>query len=163
MIHASDLLNFSNILEDVEETHPAIIAIVATILIGVCAWSISIYISRQSKSNGSRRRRGKVRRGTAAPPRVTQGAMAPLVDAIKPSDRQILGDDLVKLIERHRNKRFTAFVVVTRANVNPITFVFLYQALRSENRPMTEVHEFQVSVRDANEILRACLAKQPQA
>ena len=163
MIHASDLLDFSSVLQDIEDTHPAIIAIVVTILIGVCAWSISIYISRQSKSKSSRRRRGKVRRGTAAPPRVTQGTMAPLVDAIKPSDRQILGDDLVRLIERHRNKRFMAFVVVTRANVSPITFAFLYQALRSQNRPITEVHEFQVSVRDANEILRACLAKPPQA
>jgi len=47
--------------------------------------------------------------------------------------------------------------------VSPITFAFLYQALRSQNRPITEVHEFQVSVRDANEILRACLAKPPQA
>ena len=89
--------------------------------------------------------------------------MAPLVDAIAFSDRQILGDDLARLIERHRNKRFLAFVVVTRANVNPMTFAFLYQTLRSQNRPITDVHEFQVSVRDASEILRACLVKQPQA
>ena len=68
----------------------------------------------------------------------------------------------MRLIERHRNKRFQAFVVVTRTNVNPLTFAFLYQALRAQSRPITEVHEFQVSVRDANEILRACLAKQPR-
>jgi len=47
--------------------------------------------------------------------------------------------------------------------VSPITFAFLYQTLRSQNRPITDVHEFQVSVRDASEILRACLVKQPQA
>ena len=163
MIDASELLNFSNLLRDIEEADPLIIAFVVTALLGVCAWSISIFISRQSRSKGGRRRRGRVRRGTAAPPRVTQGAMGPLVDAIKVSDRQTLGDDLVKLIERHRNQRFQAFVVVTRANVSPITFAFLYQALRAQNRPITEVHEFQVSVRDANEILRACLVRQPQA
>jgi hypothetical protein len=163
MIDASELLDFSNVLKDIEETHAVIIALVVTALLGVCAWSISIYVSRQTKSKGGRRRRGRVRRGKAAPPRVTQSAMGPLVDAIKFSDRQALGDDLVKLIERHRNKRFQAFVVVTRANVNPLTFAFLYQTLRSQNRPITEVHEFQVSVRDANQILRACLVKQPQA
>ena len=163
MIDASEVLNFSNLLKDIEDTHPVIIAVVVTMLLGVVAWSISIYISRQSRSKGGRRRRGRVRRGTAAPPRVTQSAMGPLVDAIQYSDRQTLGDDLVKLIERHRNKRFQAFVVVTRANVNPVTFAFLYQTLRSQNRPITEVHEFQVAVRDANEILRACLVKQPQA
>ena len=163
MIDASELLNFSNLLKDIEDTHPVIIAVVVTTLLGVFAWSISIYVSRQTRSKGGRRRRGRVRRGTAAPPRVTQGSMGPLVEAIQSSDRQTLGDDLVRLIDRHRNKRFQAFVVVTRANVNPVTFAFLYQTLRSQNRPITEVHEFQVAVRDANEILRACLVKQPQA
>jgi len=162
MIDASELLNFSNVLRDIEDADPVILGFVVTLLVGACAWSISIFVSRQSKSKGGRKRRGRVRRGAAAPPRVTQDAMAPLVDAITPADRQILGDDLVKLVERHRNKRFLAFVVVTRANVNPITFAFLYRTLRSQNRPITQVHEFQVSVRDANEILRACLA-QPRA
>ena len=41
---------------------------------------------------------------------------------------------------------------------SPISFAFLYQALRAQNRPISEVHEFQISVRDANELLRACLA-----
>jgi hypothetical protein len=163
MIDASELLNFSNVLRDIQDADPVIIGVVVTTLLGVCAWSVSIFVSRQSSSKGGRRRRGRVRRGKGAPPRVTQGAMAPLVDAITFSDRQMLGDDLARLIERHRNKRFLAFVVVTRANVNPMTFAFLYQTLRSQNRPITDVHEFQVSVRDANEILRACLVQQPQA
>ena len=160
MIGVSDFVNFSAVLQDIEDTDPIILAAVGTALLGVCAWSASIFISRQSMKEGSRKDRGRVRRGTAAPPRVTHDAMGPLVDAIKFSDRQVLGDDLVRLLERHRNKRFQAFVVVTRSNVNPLTFAFLYQALRAQNRPVTEVHEFQVAVRDINEILRACMVKQ---
>jgi len=162
MIDVSDFLSISNVIQDVKETDPIIIAAVGTALLGVCAWSASILVSRRSKGDGGRRR-VRVRRGKAAEPRVTQDALGPLVDAIKPHERQILGDDLARLIDRHRNKRFLAFVVVTRTNVNPFTFAFLYQALRAQNRPMTEVHEFQVSVRDANELLRACVLKQPQA
>jgi hypothetical protein len=160
MIGLSDFLNFSAVLQDIEDTDPIILAAVGTALLGVCAWSASIFISRKSMKEGRRKNRGRVRRGTAAPPRVTQDAMGPLVDAIRFSDRQVLGDDLVRLLERHRNKRFQAFVVVTRTNVNPITFAFLYQALRAQNRPVTDVHEFQVAVRDINEILRACMVKQ---
>ena len=162
MISVSEYLSLSNVLQDLGDTDPIIIAAVGTALLGVGAWSASILVSRRS-SRERRSGRGRVRRGGAAQPRVTPESLAPLVDAIKPADRQTLGDDLARLIERHRNKRFLAFVVVTRTNVNPFTFAFLYQALRPQSRPMTEVHEFQVSVRDANEILRACLAKQSHA
>ena len=161
MINLSDFLNFSAVLQDVEDTDPIIIAAVGTALLGVCAWSASILVSRRSKREG--RKRVKVRRGAPATPRMTQEALGPFVDAIKSGDRQVLGDDLARLIERHRNKRFLAFVVVTRTNVHPFTFAFLYQALRAQSRPMTDVHEFQVSVRDANEILRACLTNQSHA
>jgi hypothetical protein len=162
MTDVSEFFNFSHVLQDIKETDPIILAAVGVVLLGVGAWSVSILVSRLSR--GERRKgRGRRRRSVAAPPRVSQEALAPLVAAIKDADRRTLGDDLARLIERHRNKRFLAFVVVTRTNVNPFTFAFLYQAFRAQSRSMQEVHEFQVSVRDANEILRACLNRQPQA
>jgi hypothetical protein len=61
----------------------------------------------------------------------------------------------------------TAFLpcarVVQRENVGPATFAFLYQALRSHNRPIAEIHEFQISVRDATELLRACSSESSRA
>jgi hypothetical protein len=157
------MITVADILQDIEDTDPIIIAAVATALLGVCAWTASIYLSIRSKQEGRGRRRGKVRRGNAAPPRVTQENLAPLVRALKPHERQVLGDDVAKLLERHRNKRFLAFVVVTRTNITPYSFAFLYHALRAQSRPIGEVHEFQISVRDANEILKACLTEESHA
>ena len=122
----------------------------------MCAWTASIFASTRSKSPKRSRSRGQVKLGQPVAPRVASGSLGTLVEALRPEDRQALGQDLARLIEKHRNKRFLAFVVVRRDAVSPISFAFLYQALRAHNRRTAEVHEFQITVRDATELLRAC-------
>jgi hypothetical protein len=145
----------SNLVKDIEDTDPIVIAMVGAALLCVCAWSASIFVSRRAKK-GRRSTRERMRPGPAAPPRLTQDSLSPLVEALRPADRETLGADLARLIERHRNKRFLAFAVVTRTSVSPFTFAFLYQVLRPRSRPIAEVHEFQIAVRDASELLKAC-------
>ena len=150
------MIDVSEILRDLENTDPILMAVLGTALAGVCAWTASIYASTRSRSPKRSRSRGRVKRGQPAAPRVAPGNLGTLVEALRPDDRQTLGQDLVRLIERHRNKRFLAFVVVRRDAVSPVSFIFLYQALRAHNRPTAEVHEFHISARDANELLQAC-------
>jgi hypothetical protein len=150
------MIDASEILRDLEDTDPILIAAVGTALLGVCAWTASVFASTRSKSPKRSMSRGKVKPGEPVAPRIGPGNLGTLVDALRPDDRQALGQDLVRLVERHRNKRFLAFVVVRRDIVSPVSFTFLYQALRANNRPTAEVHEFQISVRDATELLRAC-------
>jgi hypothetical protein len=150
------MIDALEILKDLEDTDPILLTVLGTAFLAVCAWTASIFVSTQSKSSNRTRRRGPVKIGEPRAPRIAPGNLGTLVEALQPADRDALGEDLARLIQKHRNKRFLAFVVVQRENVGPVSFAFLYQALRAHNRPISEIHEFQISVRDATELLRAC-------
>jgi hypothetical protein len=150
------MIDASEILKELEDTDPILLGVLGTAFVAVCAWTASIFVSTHSRTSKRSRSRGRVKIGEPKAPRIASGNLATLVEALQPADRDALGQDLARLIQKHRNKRFLAFVVVQRENVGPVSFAFLYQALRSHNRPVAEIHEFQISVRDATELLRAC-------
>jgi hypothetical protein len=156
---AQPMINASEVLKTLEDTDPILMAVLGTAMLGVCAWSATIFAATRSKRTGRTRSRGKVKHGPPRAAGMAQANLGALVEALRADDRHGLGHDLVRLIEGHRNKRFQTFVVVRRATVSPVSFAFLYQTLRAHNRPTAEVHEFQISVRDANELLRACTAE----
>ena len=156
MINASDLISASELLKEIEDTDPILMAVLGTAFLGVCAWSASIFASTRSARAKRTMSRGKLKGGRPAAPRIEPGNLGMLVEALRPDDRRTLGQDLLRLIETHRNKRFLAFVIVRRDAVSPVSFAFLYQALRSQDRPIAKVFEFQISVRDATELYHAC-------
>jgi hypothetical protein len=153
------MIDWSAILKDLQDTDPIMLAVLGAAFLGICAWTASIFVSTRSRRSGRTMSRGRVKPGQPIAPRMAAGQLGTLVEALRPEDRDALGEDLARLIEKHRNKRFLAFVIVRRDTVSPISFAFLYQALRAQNRPTTDVHEFQITVRDANELLRACTAE----
>ena len=150
------MISGSEVLKILKDTDPILMAVLGAALLGVCAWTVTIYISTQARRKLRGVGHGKVKPGQPIAPPITQSHLAALVDALRTDNREALGQDLVRLIERHRNKRFRTFVIVTRGNVSPVTFLFLYQALRARNRLTAEVQEFQISLRDAHELLKAC-------
>ena len=150
------MIDLAEILKDLRDTDPILMAVLGAAFLGVCAWTGSIFASTRSKRPKRTRSRGRVKPGQPVAPRIAAGDLGSLVEALRPDDRDVLGQDLARLIEKHRNKRFLAFVVVRRDAVSPISFAFLYQALRAQTRPTAEVDEFQISVRDASELLKAC-------
>jgi hypothetical protein len=150
------MISGSEILKILKGTDPILMAVLGAALLGVCAWTTTIYMSTQARQKRRGVGRGKVKPGRPVAPPITQSSLAALVEALRADNREALGKDLVRLIERHRNKRFQTFVIVTRGNVSPVTFLFLYQALRARDRLTAEVQEFHISLRDAHELLKAC-------
>jgi hypothetical protein len=150
------MISGSEVLKILKDTDPILMAVLGAALLGVCAWTMTIYMSTQVRQKQRGVGHRKVKPGQPIAPHITQSHLAALVDALRADNREALGQDLVRLIERHRNKRFRTFVIVTRGNVSPVTFLFLYQALRARNRLTAEVQEFQISLRDAHELLKAC-------
>jgi hypothetical protein len=153
------VIDLSEILKDLQNTDPILMAVLGAAFLGVCAWTGSIFVSTRSKRPKRTMSRGPVKPGKPVTPRLAASDLGTLVEALRPDDRHALGQDLARLIEKHRNKRFLAFVVVRRDAVSPMSFTFLYQALRAQTRPTAEVHEFQITVRDASELLKACTAE----
>jgi hypothetical protein len=152
------MIDTSDILSDLRNASPVLLAVVGAALLGVFAWTGSVFASRGTRRarRSKRSSQAKSKRRRPVAPGLAPGDLGRLVEALRPGDRHALGQDLERLIQKHRNKRFLAFVVVRRDAVSPLSFTFLYQALRARDRRTAEVDEFQITVRDANELLRAC-------
>jgi hypothetical protein len=113
------MIDASEILKELEDTDPILLGVLGTAFVAVCAWTASIFVSTQSRTSKRTKGRGKVKVGEPKAPRIAPGNLATLVEALQPADRDALGQDLARPIQKHRNKRFLAFVVVQRENVGP--------------------------------------------
>src|SRR5260221_6441969 len=116
------MIDASEILKELEDTDPIRLTVLGTAFLAVCTWTASIFVSTQSKGPKRTMGRGKVKVGGPKAPRIAPGNLGTLVEALQPADRDALGQDLARLIQKHRNKRFLAFVVVQRENVGPVSF-----------------------------------------